>query len=78
MMPGGQARMGKNWPLETQIWVMIWVGGPENVGLWAESSAMWRQKKKKTQKKQGKEGKMKEKERRSLVFLHSFVFLTQV
>ena len=35
-------------------------------------------KKKKTQKKQGKEGKMKEKERRSLVFLHSFVFLTQV
>ena len=35
-------------------------------------------KKKKHKKKQGKEGKMKEKERRSLVFLHSFVFLTQV
>ena len=29
-------------------------------------------------KKERKEGKMKEKERRSLVFLHSFVFLTQV
>ena len=34
--------------------------------------------KKKKKNKERKEVKMKEKERRSLVFLHSFVFLTQV
>ena len=34
--------------------------------------------KKKKKNKERKEVKMKDKERRSLVFLHSFVFITQV
>ena len=67
LMSGGQARMGKNWPLGTQVWVLIWVGGPANGGLWAESSAMCHQKKKKKTRK-GREKKGKRKKERAWYF----------
>lgn len=48
------------------------------MGVYGQKLSNVPSKKIRKKKKERKEGKMKEKERRSLVFLHSFVFLTQV